>query len=130
MKITRGTCCVSVLENLVASSHTLNKTSQVCLQTPLIVCIIRTCKDNSNLAGTINLNMVLKTTHAHTHQTHTQTYTHSPSSPMRALSSCFLWSVGICQCSSTNRVNRDSRPDVSCCHRDDRKDRRRGRVEG
>ncbi|KAM7406577.1 hypothetical protein PAMP_000948 [Pampus punctatissimus] len=39
-------------------------------------------------------------------------------------------SMGICQCSSTNRVNRDSRPDVSRCHTDDRKDRRRGGVEG
>lgn len=54
----------------------------------------------------------------------------SPSSPVRVLSSCFPWSMGICHRSSTNRVNRDSRPDVSCCHKDDRKDRRRGGVEG
>lgn len=63
VKITEGTSCVSVLVNPVASFYTLNKTSQVCLQTSLIICIIRTCEDNSNLAGTINLNMVLKTTH-------------------------------------------------------------------
>lgn len=49
---------------------------------------------------------------------------------MKVLSSCFLQSMGICQRSSTNRVNRDSRPDVSCCHGDDRKDRRRGGVKG
>lgn len=74
--------------------------------------------------GAINLSIILQTLRV------LPAHTHSPSSPMRVLSSCFPWSVGICQCSSTNRVNRDSRPDVSCCHKDDRKDRRRGGVEG